>query len=169
VVNEKGEDIRPDGKEVGEVIVRGNNVIDEYWKLPEETTQRIRDGWLHTRDLAVVNPEGYVTIVDRMDDVILTGGESVYSVEVEDVLYSHPGVLEAAVIGLPDPVWGERVTAVVVTKKNKNLDQEELIHFCKENLALFKAPKKIIFTNHLPKTGSAKICKYKLREKYGPK
>jgi len=169
VVKENGEEILPDEKDVGEIIAKGETITPGYWKLPEETTQRIRDGWLHTRDLAVVNPEGYVTIVDRMDDVIITGGENVYSIEVENVLYSHPGVLEAAVIGQPDPKWGERVTAVVVTKKNKSLDQEELIHFCKENLAPFKAPKKVILTDHLPKTGSAKICKYKLREKYGKK
>ncbi len=138
-----------------------------YWGLPEETTRRLADGWLHTRDLAVMNPAGYVTIVDRMDDVILTGGENVYSIEVEDVLYSHSSVLEAAVIGLPDPVWGEAVTAVVVVKEGKRLCADELIRFCKGRMAPFKSPKKVIFSDSLPKTGSAKIYKYKLREKYG--
>jgi acyl-CoA synthetase (AMP-forming)/AMP-acid ligase II len=110
-----------------------------------------------------------VTIVDRMDDVIITGGENVFSVEVEDTLYACPGVLEAAVIGLPDPVWGEKVTAVVVTKKGEHNDAQKIIRFCKERMAPFKAPKKVIFSDELPKTGSAKICKYKLRKIYGTK
>jgi len=169
IVKESGEEILPDGKEVGEIKAKAETITPGYWRLPEETAQRIRDGWLHTRDLAVVNPEGYVTIVDRMDDVILTGGENVYSIEVENVLYSHPSVLEAAVIGLPDPIWGEKVTAVVVPKPGEKCDEDEIIRFCKENMASFKAPKKVIFTDSLPKTGSAKIYKYRLREKYGSK
>ncbi len=169
IVKENGEEILPDEKEVGEIKVKGETITPGYWRLPEETSQRIRDGWLHTRDLAVINPEGYVTIVDRMDDVILTGGENVYSIEVENVLYSHPSVLEAAVIGLPDPIWGEQVTAVIVTKPGEKSDPEAIIQFCKENMASFKAPKKVIFAGSLPKTGSAKIYKYKLREKYGTK
>jgi feruloyl-CoA synthase len=127
------------------------------------------DGWLHTKDLAVINPEGYVTIVDRKDDVILSGGENIYSVEVDDVLYAHPCVLEAAVFGLPDPVWGERVAAAVVLKQDTYVRDEELISFCKERIASFKAPKTVIFTDCLPKTGSAKICKYKLREQFESK
>ena len=114
-----------------------------------------------------MNPEGYVTIVDRMDDMIITGGENVYSIEVEDVLYSNPNILEAAVIGLPDPTWGKKVCAVVVLKENENVNEDEIIKFCKEKIAHFKAPKKVFFTDQLPKTGSAKIYKYKLREIYG--
>jgi fatty-acyl-CoA synthase len=125
------------------------------------------DGWLHTKDLAVINPEGYVTIVDRKDDVIISGGENIYSVEVEDVLYAHSSILEAAVFGLPDPVWGESVTAAVVLKEDEDVPlEEEIIDFCKERIAPFKTPKAVIFTDCLPKTGSAKICKYKLRERY---
>jgi acyl-CoA synthetase (AMP-forming)/AMP-acid ligase II len=169
VVKESGEEVLPDGKEVGEIIAKGETITAGYWHLPQETTERIVGGWLHTRDLAVKNPEGYVTIVDRMDDVIITGGENVYSVEVEDVLYAHPEILEAAVIGLPDLVWGEMVTAVIVTKEGEGCDAHDIIQFCKERMAPFKAPKKVIFTDQLPKTGSAKICKYKLREKYGSK
>lgn len=120
VVQEDGSEVARDEKEVGEIIVRGKTITPGYWKAPEITAERIVDGWLHTRDLAVVNEEGYVTIVDRADDMIITGGENVYSVEVEDVLYSHPDVFEAAVIGLPDPVWGERVVAVVVPKEGEN-------------------------------------------------
>lgn len=169
VVKDNGEDILPNEQEVGEIIAKAETITPGYWRLPEETAQRIRNEWLHTRDLAVINPEGYVTIVDRMDDVILTGGENVYSIEVENILYSHPSVLEAAVIGLPDPIWGEKVTAVVVPKPGEKRDEDEIIRFCKENMAPFKAPKKVIFTDRLPKTGSAKIYKYKLREKYGSK
>lgn len=169
VVKENGEEILPNERDVGEIIAKSETITPGYWKLPEETTQRIRNGWLHTRDLAVVNPEGYVTIVDRMDDVIITGAENVYSIEVENVLYSHSGVLEAAVIGLPDPQWGEKVTAVIVSKPEKQLDEAEIIRFCKDNMAHFKAPKKVIFVDQLPKTGSAKICKFKLREKLGRK
>ncbi|MFC2165321.1 long-chain-fatty-acid--CoA ligase [Acidobacteriota bacterium] len=166
VVREGGDEVDPDNQEVGEIIAKGETITPGYWNLPEETSMRIVEGWLHTRDLAVVNPEGYVTIVDRKDDVILTGGENVYSIEVEDALYSHPGILEAAVIGLPDPVWGEKVTAIVVPKEGENLTETEVIQFCKDNMAPFKAPKRVIFTENLPKTGSAKIYKYKLREKY---
>jgi fatty-acyl-CoA synthase len=166
VAREDGTEVTPDEHEVGEILVTGETVTPGYWHMPEETSQRIVDGWLHTKDLAVVNPEGYVTIVDRKDDVIISGGENIYSVEVDDVLYAHPSILEAAVFGLPDPVWGERVTAAVVLKEDEDVQEEEIIDFCKERLAPFKAPKTVIFTNYLPKTGSAKICKYKLREQY---
>jgi acyl-CoA synthetase (AMP-forming)/AMP-acid ligase II len=169
VVNKNGEEVLPDSKDVGEIIVKGETITPGYWQLPEDTTERIVSGWLHTRDLAVKNPEGYVTIVDRMDDVIITGGENVFSVEVEDALYSCPGVLEAAVVGLPDPVWGEKVTAVVVKKEGEGCDAEDIILACRQRMAPFKAPKEVIFADHLPKTGSAKICKFKLREMYGTK
>jgi len=169
VVKEDGTEVIPNEEDVGEIVVKGDTITLGYWRLPEETSKRIIDNWLHTRDLAVINPEGYVTIVDRMDDMIITGGENVYSVEVEDVLYSHPCILEAVVIGLPDYTLGEKVTAVVVLKEGEELGEEEVIRYCKANLAHFKAPKKVIFAGQLPKTGSAKICKYKLREMYGKK
>lgn len=169
VVKEDGREVLPDDKEVGEIIVKSDTITPGYWCLPEETKKRIRSGWLYTRDLAVVNTEGYVTIVDRKDDKIITGGEDVYSIEVEDVLYSHPSVLEAAVLGLPDAIWGEVITAVVVVKQGQGLSEKEVISFCKDNIAHFKAPKKVIFVDELPKTGSAKVCKYKLklRMRYG--
>ena len=165
VVREDGTEVQPDETEVGEIAAKGETITPGYWRLPEETSRRIVDGWLHTRDLAVVNPEGYITIVDRKDDMIISGGEKVYSIEVENVLYSHPQILEAAVIGLEDPVWGESVSAVVV-RKEKNLGEEDVIQFCREHLAHFKAPKRVFFTDELPKTGSAKIYKYKLRRIY---
>jgi acyl-CoA synthetase (AMP-forming)/AMP-acid ligase II len=166
VIKEDGTEVTPDEKEVGEILARGETVTPGYWRMPEETSARIVDGWLHTKDLAVVNPDGYVTIVDRKDDVIISGGENIYSIEVDDVLYAHPCVLEAAVIGLPDPIWGERVTAAIVIKEDEDVQEEEIISFCKERIAPFKAPKTVIFTDCLPKTGSAKICKYKLREQF---
>ena len=169
VVKEDGTEVLPNDREVGEIIAKGETITPGYWNLPEETARRFVDGWLYTRDLAVVNPDGYLTIVDRKDDVILTGGENVYSIEVEDMLYCHPDILEAAVIGLPDPLWGEIVAAAVVAKPDKKLDEEEVIRFCKDRLAHFKAPKKVFLTHHLPKTGSAKIYKYRLREEYKPK
>jgi len=162
VVRDDGTEVCPDETEVGEIVAKGETITPGYWRLPEETSRRIVEGWLHTRDLAVVNPEGYLTIVDRLDDMIITGGEKVYSIEVENVLYSHPQILEAAIIGLEDPVWGECVTAVVV-KKEESLCEEDVIAFCKGRLAHFKAPKQVIFTKELPKTGSAKIYKYRLR------
>lgn len=169
IVKDDGTEVVPDEEDVGEIIVKGKTITPCYWNLPEETSKRIVDGWLYTRDLAVVNPEGYVTIVDRKDDVIITGGENVYSVEVENVLYSHPDILEAAVIGLPDPIWGEKVTAVIVVKPNKVLTEKEVIEYCKEKLAQFKSAQKVFFAEQLPKTGSGKIYKYKLREIYKKK
>lgn len=166
VVNDDGTEVQSDGCDVGEIIVKGDTITRGYWEQPEETSKRIVDGWLSTRDLAVVNSEGYVTIVDRKDDMIITGGENVYSIEVENVLYSHPDILEAAVIGLPDELWGEMVTAVVVPKSGQELPAAEIINFCKDMLAHFKAPKKIFFIDELPKTGSGKIYKYKLRQKF---
>lgn len=168
VVKENGREVLPNEREVGEIIVKGKTVTPGYWKLPEETAKRIHNGWLHTRDLAVVDPKGFISIVDRMDDQILTGGENVYSIEVEDVLYSHPAVREAAVFGLPHPIWGEIVTAVIV-KNEEKLEENEIIKYCKETLTEFKSPKKVFFAEELPRTGSLKIHKYKLREKYSKK
>jgi acyl-CoA synthetase (AMP-forming)/AMP-acid ligase II len=153
VVKESGAEVIPDGKDVGEIIVKEETITPGYWKLPEETSKRIVEGWLHTRDLAVVDPAGYVTIVDRKDDLIITGGENVFSIEVENVLSSHPGILEAAVIGLPDAVWGEKVTAVVVPKEGAGLNEEDVIRFCKVNMPHFKVPKRVIFTDQFPRVG----------------
>lgn len=148
------------------VEVKGDIVTPGYWNLPEETNKAIRDGWLYTGDLAVINEEKYVTIVDRKKDMIITGGENVYSTEVEYTLYMHPDILEAAVIGLPDDHWGEAVKACVVLKEGRNVTQEEIVAFCKENLAHYKAPKSVDFLSALPKTGSGKIYKKGLRERY---
>jgi acyl-CoA synthetase (AMP-forming)/AMP-acid ligase II len=166
VVDEQGREVRPDGQEVGEIIVRGDSVTSGYWNLPDRTAEAFEDGWLHTGDMAVMDEEGYVTIVDRKRDMIITGGENVYSVEVENELYSHPAVLEAAVIGVPDETWGEAVKAIVVLKEGRQATEEEIIQFCKERMAHFKAPKSVDFVSSLPKTGSAKIAKVVLRDEY---
>lgn len=167
VVREDGSDIEPNGVEVGEIIVKGDIVTDGYWKLPEETAKTIKEGWLYTEDLATIDREGYVNIVDRKKDMIITGGENVYSTEVEYVLYEHPAVLEAAVIGVPDETWGEAVKAFVVLKEGERASEEEIISFVKEKIARFKAPKSVAFLSSLPKTGSGKITKKPLRERYG--
>lgn len=164
VVRENGEEVRKDDKEVGEIIVKGDSVTRGYWNRPEETAAGIKNGWLYTGDLAVVDGEGYVNIVDRKKDMIITGGENVFSVEVENTLYSHPSVLEAAVIGVPDPVWGEAVKAVVVLKPGARLTAQEAIDYCKRHIAKYKAPKSVDFMTELPKTGSGKISKKALRE-----
>jgi acyl-CoA synthetase (AMP-forming)/AMP-acid ligase II len=166
VVDDQGNDVARDNHQVGEIIVRGDTVTPGYWDLPEETRSAIRDGWLYTGDLAVIDAEEYVTIVDRKKDMILTGGENVYSTEVENVLYQHEAILEAAVIGVPDPHWGEAVKACVVLKDGCKLTEEELISFCKNEMAHYKAPKHIAFLESIPKTGSGKIYKKALRDSY---
>jgi fatty-acyl-CoA synthase len=166
VVNDRGEQIESDEKEVGEIIVRGDTVTTGYWRLPEETDRAIKDGWLHTGDMAVIDGEGYVTIVDRKKDMILTGGENVYSTEVENVLYMHPSILECAVVGIPDAKWGEAVKAVVALKPGQEAVEEEIIRFCKDRIAHYKAPKSVDFVDALPRTGSGKIQKKGLRDRY---
>jgi acyl-CoA synthetase (AMP-forming)/AMP-acid ligase II len=164
VVRENGEEVRPDNQEVGEIIVQGDTITKGYWKLPEETQKAIKNGWLSTGDLAVIDEEGYINIVDRKKDMILTGGENVYSTEVENVLYQFPPILEAAVFGIPDEKWGEAVHAAVVLKDGQQASEEQIIQFCKNNLASYKAPKSITFLDQLPRTGSGKLFKKGLRD-----
>ena len=169
VVGENGEPVAPDEQQVGEIWVRGDTITPGYWNLPDETQKAFHEGWLRTGDLANVDAEGYVNIVDRKKDMIVTGGENVYSTEVENVLYMNPKVLEAAVFAIPDDKWGEAVTAAVVLKQNETATEEEIISFCKQHQASFKAPKSIIFIDELPKTGSGKIYKKALRDPYWQK
>ncbi len=166
VVREDGSEVARDDREVGEITVRGDIVTPGYWNRPEETTAALRNGWLLTGDMAVVDPEGYVNIVDRKKDMIITGGENVYSVEVENVLYEHPAVLEAVVIGVPDPKWGEAVKAVVVLNEGCSGDEEDIIRHCKERIAGYKAPKSVDFVEALPRTGSGKLYKKGLKDRY---
>jgi len=169
VVREDGTEVASNGEEVGEIIVKGDIVTRGYWNRPEETAAALKDGWLYTGDMANIDDEGYVNIVDRKKDVIITGGENVYSVEVENVLYSHPAILEAAAIGIPDPMWGEAVKAVVVLKPGQEATEESIIAYCKNQIARYKAPKTVDFISELPKTGSGKIYKKGLKEKYKAK
>lgn len=166
VVDEKGRDVDRDSRQVGEIIAKGDTVSPGYWNLPEETRDAFQNGWLHTGDLAVIDQEGYVTIVDRKKDMILTGGENVYSIEVENILYMHPAVLEATVIGVPHNHWGEAVKACVVLNKGHEITEEEIISFCKQHLAQYKAPKSVDYLKALPRTGSGKIFKKALRDRY---
>jgi fatty-acyl-CoA synthase len=166
VVRENGEEVQPDDREVGEIIVQGDTITPGYWKLPEETRKAVKNGWLYTGDLAVMDKEGYVNIVDRKKDMIITGGENVYSTEVENVLYQIPQILETAVFGIPDDQWGEAVHAAVVLKEGQQVSEEEIIQFCKMNLARYKAPKSISFLAQLPRTGSGKLFKKGLRDPF---
>jgi len=163
VVDEEDKDIKPGA--VGEFIIKGESIMKEYYKKPEETAKTIKDGWLYTGDLATVDENGYITLVDRKKDMIISGGENVYSIEVEEVLYEHPAVLEAAIIGLPDEVWGEAVCAVIVPKRDAIVDEQELRSFCREKLAGYKVPRKIFIEEALPRNASGKILKYQLRQK----
>lgn len=166
VVRPDGSEVERNDREVGEIVVRGPSVTNGYWRQPDATAQAIKDGWLHTGDLAVVDGENYVNIVDRKKDMIITGGENVYSTEVEYVLYEHPSIRECAVFGIPDNKWGEQVKAVVVLVPGASLKEDEVICFVKERLASYKAPRSVEFMDELPKTGSGKIYKKGLRDKY---
>ena len=163
VVNEKGEDVLLGV--VGEFIIQSPMVMKEYYKKPNETKNTLKDGWLYTGDLAVIEEEGYITLVDRKKDMIISGGENVYSVEVEAVLYEHPAILDAAIIGLPDEIWGEIVCAVIVPKTGELIDEAELKEFCRERLAGYKIPRRIFIEEQLPRNASGKILKYQLRQK----
>ncbi len=166
VVREDGSEVSPNDEEVGEIIVKGDIVTEGYLNRPEETAMSLKGGWLYTGDMATLDKEGYVNIVDRKKDVIITGGENVYSVEIENALYTHPSVLEGAAIGVPDPKWGEAVKAVVVLKPGHQATAEEIIQHCKKQIARYKAPKSVDFVLELPKTGSGKIYKKGLKTRY---
>ncbi|MGC8605441.1 MAG: AMP-binding protein, partial [Desulfomonilaceae bacterium] len=153
-----------DGQTLGEIVMRGNNVMLGYYKQDQATEEAFRGGWFHSGDLAVVHPNGYVEIKDRLKDVIISGGENISSVEVENVIYRHPDVMEVAVVGVPDPKWGEVPKAFINLKPGANTQVEDLINFCRENMAGFKVPKHIEF-RELPKTATGKILKYELRNK----
>ncbi|MFJ2886843.1 acyl-CoA synthetase [Streptomyces sp. NPDC087305] len=163
VVDEEGKDV-PDGTP-GEVVYRSPQLCEGYWDKPEETAAAFRDGWFHSGDLAVRDAHGFFTVVDRVKDVINSGGVLVASRQVEDVLYTHEGVAEVAVIGLPDDRWIEAVTAVVVPRGE--VTEPELINHAKEKLAHFKAPKRVVFVDELPRNASGKILKRELREQFG--
>ena len=163
IVNEQGEDVVRG--EVGELIVKGNGVMKEYYRNPEQTAETVRDGWLYTGDIARTDSQGFIYLVDRKKDVIITGGENIFPVEIEDVLYSHPKIYDAAVIGLPDERLGEIAAAVIDPKPGEVLTEEEVNSFCEQNFPRYKRPRRIIF-DKVPRNPTGKIEKPKLREKY---
>jgi acyl-CoA synthetase (AMP-forming)/AMP-acid ligase II len=150
----------------GEVLARSNVVLDGYWQQPQATADALEGGWFHTGDGGEVDDEGYLTINDRKKDVIITGGENVSSIEVEDRLYQHPAVEEVAVIGVPDDKWGETIKAIVVAKHGESCDEAELIAFCKQGLAGYKAPTSVDIVQSIPRTATGKVQKFKLRAPY---
>ncbi len=162
VVDEEGADVEPG--QIGEVIGRGANVMKGYWKMPEATEQTLRGGWLHTGDLGTVDEDGYVYILDRVKDMIISGGENIYSREVEEVLYMHPAVADAAVIGVPDGQWGESVHAIIVLRDGREATDDEIIEFTRGRLAGYKRPRSVEFTDTLPRNLSGKVLKKVLRD-----
>jgi acyl-CoA synthetase (AMP-forming)/AMP-acid ligase II len=164
ILNENGQPVSPG--EIGEICLRSNKMIKEYWKKPKETAETFVNGWLHTRDMGTIDEEGYVYIVDRKHDMIISGGFNIYPREVEEVILAHPDVSEVAVIAVPDNTWGEAIKALVVLKPDARVTEEEIINFCKENLASYKKPKSVKFINEIPKTGYNKVDRKALREPF---
>jgi fatty-acyl-CoA synthase len=153
-----------DGETIGELMLRGNTVMKGYLKNPSATEQALRGGWFHTGDLGVQHPDGYIEIKDRSKDIIISGGENISSLEVEEVLYRHPLVLEAAVVAQPDEKWGETPCAFVTLQTGAAATADDIIAFCRDHLARYKVPKSVVF-GPLPKTSTGKIQKFELRER----
>jgi acyl-CoA synthetase (AMP-forming)/AMP-acid ligase II len=151
---------------MGEIVTRSDLVMRGYWRNPEATEATLRNGWLHTGDVGYMDEKGYLFIMDRSKDMIITGGENVYPREVEEVIIRHPAVREVAVIGVPDPRWGEAVKAVVAVKPGTTLTEEDVIGFCRDNIASYKKPKSVDFVEELPKNNYGKVLKRELRAQY---
>jgi long-chain acyl-CoA synthetase len=164
IVDGEGREV-PTG-EVGEIVVRSEAMTKGYWDLPEETAKTIRNGWLYTGDFGRMDAERYIFIVDRKNDMIISGGKNIYPREIEEVIYSHDAVLETAVVGVPDDYWGESVKALVVLKPGREATEEEIVALCKENLASYKKPKSVEFRSQLPKSPTGKVLKRAIREEY---
>ena len=164
VADPAGQEVPADGQTLGEIVVRGNVVMQGYYHDPDATQRALGDGWFHTGDAAVVHPDGYVEIRDRLKDVIISGGENISSVEVEGMLLRHPSVQEVAIVGLPDEKWGETPHAFIVLREGTSATEPEMIAFARERLAHFKAPRGVTFVTELPKTATGKIQKYALRD-----
>ena len=166
VVDENDQDVPRDGETPGEMVVRGDNVMRGYWNMPELTAQTLRGGWCHTGDVVTWDENGYFYVVDRKKDMIVSGGENIYSAVVEDAIYKHPAVKECAVIGVPHPVFGETVKAVVVLCEGMQATEAEIIDSCKQHLAGYMKPTSVDFVDELPKAPTGKLLKRVLREKY---
>jgi len=165
ILNEQGQEVPPG--EVGEICVRGPQVMREYFQDPQGTKEAFHQGWFRTGDLGKMDAEGFLYIVDRRTDMIISGGENIYPREIEEVLYAHEKIAEAAVIGVPDPLWGEAVRAIIVPKPGAGLTEQEVIDFCVQRLAGYKKPRSVIFADSLPKNPSNKVLKRILKERYG--
>jgi acyl-CoA synthetase (AMP-forming)/AMP-acid ligase II len=167
VVDAEMRDVPRDMESIGEVVIRGDHVMDGYFKEPEATAAVMTDNWFHSGDMAVWDGESYIHIVDRQKDIIISGGENISSIEVEKAIFAHPAVFECAVVSAPDPKWGEIPVAIVVVKEGQRLTSDELLKFLEQRLAKFKLPREIEFSREpLPKTGTGKIVKRSLREAY---
>ncbi len=165
VVDEEMADVPRDASTIGEVVMRGNNVMKGYFDDPDATEHAFRGGWFHSGDLGVWHPDGYIELRDRAKDIIVSGGENISTIEVEQALVSHPAVLEVAVVSVPDDYWGERPKAFVVLKSGAEVTEDELIGHVRQRIAKFKAPDQVEFLTALPKTSTGKIQKYVLRDK----
>ncbi len=159
-----GQDREVSRGETGEIICRGPNIMKGYYQDPEGTAEALKGGWLHTGDIGRMDEEGFVYIVDRKKDMIISGGENIYPREIEELLYHHPKIQEAAAVGIPDPLWGESVKAFVVLKAGMSMSEEEVIEYCKAHLASYKKPKQVKFVDSLPRNPSGKVLKNLLRE-----
>jgi fatty-acyl-CoA synthase len=166
VLDSHGKEVAHDGSAMGEIVVRGDVVMEGYWRQQEATRAALEGGWFHTGDIATVDANHYLRIVDRKKEIIVSGGENISSLEVEKVLLSHPAVYEAVVIPVPSEKWGEVPKAVVVVKLGAQTSAGELLEFCRSHLAHYKCPHSIDFLESLPKTGSGKLLKRELRQKY---
>ncbi len=164
VVDGSMQDVPADGKVMGEVVMRGNNLMKGYYLQPEATEEAFSGGWFHSGDLAVMHPDGYIEIKDRKKDIIISGGENISTVELENLIFSHPDVLEVAIVAIPHEKWGEVPKAFVVPKPGTNPTEQDIIQYCRDNIAHYKCPKAVEF-GELPKTSTGKIKKYVLREK----
>jgi fatty-acyl-CoA synthase len=157
------EDVPRDGATMGEVVMRGNNVMKGYFDDGEATARAFEGGWFHSGDVGVIHPDGYIELRDRKKDIIISGGENISTIEVENTICAHPAVLECAVVAIPDERWGERPKAFVALAEGQRASEQEIIEFCRERLAHFKAPAAVEFTE-LPKTSTGKVQKFRLRE-----
>ncbi|MFZ0881811.1 MAG: AMP-binding protein, partial [Candidatus Acidiferrales bacterium] len=166
VVDPNDSDVPRDGHSIGEIVARGDGIMEGYWRQPDASAEALRGGWFHTGDMATMNEDGYLLIVDRKKDIIVSGGENISSLEVEKAILAHPAVLEVAVIPVPDAKWGEVPKALVVLKPNAAATESELIEFCRSRLAHYKCPRTFEFVDALPKTGTGKVLKKDLRKKY---
>jgi len=166
VVDANDNDVPHDGKGIGEIIARGDGVMLGYWKQPEATAEAMRGGWFHTGDMATIEEDGYLLVVDRKKEIIVSGGENISSLDLEKTILAHPSVYEVAVIPVPDEKWGEVPKALVVLKPGTKATEQELLEFCRSRIAHYKVPRSVEFLDSLPKTGTGKILKRDLRKKY---